>query len=110
MASSAFSPFKYRDYTLYWTGNFISNIGTWMETIALGAFVANATGRAVWSGIIAAAGFVPSGLLSPIGGVIADRFPRKPVLLASTSAQTIGLAYKVYFGVREFWIDRIDAI
>ena len=90
MASSAFSPFKYRDYTLYWTGNFISNIGTWMETIALGAFVANATGRAVWSGIIAAAGFVPSGLLSPIGGVIADRFPRKPVLLASTSAQTIG--------------------
>jgi MFS family permease len=90
MAKGAFSPFRYRDYTLYWTGNFVSNIGTWMETIALGAFVADATGKAVWSGIIAAAGFVPSGLLSPVGGVIADRFPRKPVLIASTLFQTIG--------------------
>ena len=90
MAKGAFSPFRYRDYTLYWTGNFVSNIGTWMETIALGAFVAESTGKAVWSGIIAAAGFVPSGLLSPVGGVIADRFPRKPVLIASTLFQTIG--------------------
>ena len=93
MAPSAFSPFRYRDYRLYWTGNFVSNIGTWMETIALGAFVAQTTGKAVWSGIIAAAGFVPSGLLSPVGGVIADRFPRKPVLIASTLLQAIGAGF-----------------
>jgi MFS family permease len=92
MAVSTFSPFRYRDYRLYWSGNFISNIGTWMETIALGAFVAETTGKAFWSGIIAAAGFVPSGLLSPIGGVVADRFPRKPVLLIATVLQTIGAA------------------
>lgn len=89
MASSAFSPFKYRDFTLYWVGNFISNIGTWMETVALGAYVAEVTGKAFWSGIIAAAGFVPSGLLSPLGGVIADRFPRKPLLIGSTLFQTV---------------------
>ncbi len=90
MPVSTLSPFRHRDYLLYWTGNFISNIGTWMETIALGAFVAETTGKAFWSGIIAAAGFVPSGLLSPIGGVVADRFARKPVLLIATLLQAIG--------------------
>jgi predicted MFS family arabinose efflux permease len=90
MASSAFSPFRYRDYRLYWSGNFVSNIGTWMETIALGAYVAETTGKAFWSGIIAAAGFVPSGLLSPIGGVVADKYPRKPVLIGATLFQTLG--------------------
>jgi MFS family permease len=90
VSSPTFRPFRHRQYTIYWAGNFISNIGTWMESVALGAFVAQATGRAFWSGLIAAAGFLPTGLLSPIGGVVADRFPRKPVLIVSTVIQMVG--------------------
>ena len=88
-AGGSFRPFRHRQYLIYWTGNFISNIGTWMESVALGAFVASATGKAFWSGIIAAAGFLPTGLLSPVGGVVADRFPRKPVLLTMTMVQML---------------------
>lgn len=89
MTSIAFRPFRNRSYLIYWLGNFVSNIGTWMESVALGAFVAQETGQAFWSGLIAAAGFLPTGLLSPIGGVVADRWARKPVLLWSTGAQMV---------------------
>jgi MFS family permease len=88
--NETFRPFRHRQYTIYWSGNFISNIGTWMETVALGAFVAQATHKASWSGLIAAAGFLPTGLLSPVGGVVADRYPRRPVLIASTLVQMVG--------------------
>ena len=84
-----FRPLRHRQYALYWTGNFISNIGTWMETVALGYYVASTTGKATWAAIIAAAGFVPTGLLSPIGGVLADRVAKKPLLLASTVVQML---------------------
>jgi MFS family permease len=92
VSSETFRPFRHRQYLIYWTGNFISNIGTWMETVALGAFVAQATHKASWSGLIAAAGFLPTGLLSPVGGVVADRFSRKPVLIATTIIQMVGAA------------------
>jgi MFS family permease len=92
VSSETFRPFRHRQYLIYWTGNFISNIGTWMETVALGAYVAQVTQKASWSGLIAAAGFLPTGLLSPVGGVVADRFPRRPVLIATTIIQMFGAA------------------
>ncbi len=87
--SNSFAPLRHRDFALFWTGAFVSNIGTWMETIALSYYVAATTGKAFWSGLIAAAGFVPIGLLGPIGGAIADRVDRRHLLLATTASQTM---------------------
>ena len=67
----------------------MSNVGTWMETVAVGDLVANRTGEAGWTALVAAAGFLPMGLLGPIGGAIADRVDRRRFMLVTTSLQTV---------------------
>jgi MFS family permease len=59
-----------------------------METVAVGVLVTTETGQAGWAGLVAAAGFVPMGLLGPLGGALADRIPRRRLLLTTTAIQT----------------------
>jgi MFS family permease len=87
----SFAPFRHSGYARLWTGAFVSNIGTWMETIALGIYVQDHTGQAAWTGTVAAAAFVPIAFFSPLGGALADRFPRR-WLMISTSVFQMGLA------------------
>src|SRR4051794_597340 len=60
-----------------------------METVAVGDLVANRTGQAGWTALVAAAGFLPMGLLGPIGGAFADRLDRRRLLVAMTAAQMV---------------------
>jgi len=87
----ALAPLRHAPYARLWTGAFVSNIGTWMETLALGLYVQKVTHQAAWTGTIAAAAFVPIAFFGPIGGALADRFPRKWLLMITTFVQT-GLA------------------
>ena len=89
--SPTFSSLSIRNYRIYATGAFVSNIGTWMESIALGIYVTEATDQAAWTGTVAAAAFVPIAFFGPLGGALADRFPRKWLLLTTTFVQ-VGLA------------------
>lgn len=77
---SSLRPFRHRNFTLLWSGGLISVVGSWMQTVAVGALVIAHTGKASWAVVIAAGGFLPTGLFSPIGGALADRLPRRPVL------------------------------
>lgn len=72
-----------------WFGAFVSNIGTWMETVGVGIYVTAKTGQAGWTGLAAAAGFVPQAVLAPIGGALADRIPRRTLLLTSNIIATL---------------------
>ena len=87
----AFAPFRHHAYARLWTGAFVSNIGTWMESIALGVYVTELTHQAAWTGTVAAAAFVPIAFFGPLGGALADRFPRKWLLII-TSLLQLGLA------------------
>jgi MFS family permease len=87
--SVAFAPLRHRNYALVWTAGLVSNVGTWMETVAVGSLVAGTTGKAGWTAIVAAAGFLPMGLLGPVGGAFADRFDRRLMLIAMTAAQMV---------------------
>jgi len=87
----ALAPLRHPPYARLWTGAFISNIGTWMETLALAIYVTERTHHAAWTGAIAAAAFVPIAFFGPVGGALADRFPRKLLLMATTVVQ-MGLA------------------
>ncbi|HEY3672552.1 MAG TPA: MFS transporter [Acidimicrobiia bacterium] len=87
--SSSFAPFRHRRFALLWAGAFVSNIGTWMETVGVGILVTSETGKAGWTGLVAAAGFVPTALLAPLGGALADRVPRRTLLLVTTSFQIL---------------------
>jgi MFS family permease len=83
------APLRHRSFALLWAGAFASNIGTWMETVAVGILVTTATGQAGWTGLVAAAAFVPNAVLGPLGGALADRLPRKRVLITTTAVQTV---------------------
>jgi MFS family permease len=63
-----------------WGGALVSNIGTWMETVALGYYVADSTGKASWAAVVAAAGFLPGAIIGPVGSAMADRLRRRRVL------------------------------
>ena len=83
------APLRHPPFRRFWIGAALSNIGTWMETVALGYYVADQTRLAVWSAVIAAAGFVPVAVIGPIGGALADRRSRKVILLVAMSAQAL---------------------
>ena len=89
MAARSFAPFRHRTFVLFWCGSVVSNIGTITEAVALGYYVQLRTGRATWNGIVAALGFLPTAVMAPIGGALADRIDRRRLLQASTTGATI---------------------
>jgi MFS family permease len=87
--STLLDPFRYRDFRLLWSGLIVSNLGTWMQLTSLGYLVVQLAGSARLAsldvGILGASSAVPVVLLSPLAGVVADRFPRRRVLLITNS-------------------------
>ena len=86
---SPLRPFRHRAFATVWTGSFVSNIGTWMETVAIGVYVTQATGQAAWTGTVAALTYAPTVVLGPFGGALADRFDRRRFLVGVTLFQTL---------------------
>jgi MFS family permease len=79
-------PLRHRSFSLLWGAGLVSTIGTWMQAVAVGALLISRTGQATWAVLVAAAAFLPIGLLSPVGGALADRVARRPVLIAGNVA------------------------
>jgi MFS family permease len=92
---SFLGPFHYRDFSLLWSGLLVGNIGTWMQFTALGYDVAkmapNAGVGSFYIGLLGASRMVPVLIASPFAGVVADRYPRRMILL-STNIMTAILA------------------
>jgi MFS family permease len=72
---------RYRNYRLFFAGQGISLIGTWLQQIALSWLVYRLTHSALWLGMVGFATQIPSFLLSPIAGVLVDRWNRHRVLV-----------------------------
>ena len=85
---ASFRPLRHRNFALVWFGGMVSNIGSWMQTVAVGVLVTQLTHQAHWTGLVAAAAFLPMGLLTPIGGAMADRVDRRMLLLLTTVGET----------------------
>ncbi len=91
-----FSSLKIRNYRLFAAGQVVSNTGTWMQRIAQDWLVLSLTGSASAVGITIALQFLPMLLLGLYGGVLADRLPKRPLLIATQSALGLtGLALGV---------------
>ncbi len=82
----ATTAFRYRNFALFWSGALLSNTGTWVQNVTVPYVVFKLTGSAGWLGVAAFAQLFPAWLMGPTGGVIADRFPRRSVLLVTQSA------------------------
>src|SRR5208282_3980179 len=57
---SSLRAFRHRNYRRFWLGAFVSNVGTWMETIAVGVWVTQTTGRGGWTATVAALMYLPA--------------------------------------------------
>jgi len=80
-------PLGSRNFALLWSAAFVSNVGTWVQSVALGVFVTARTHQPVWTGLVAAAAFLPNGLLAPLGGALADRLDRRRWLMVTTAGE-----------------------
>lgn len=88
-AGSARAALAHRPFRLVWMGSMASNVGTWMQNIALGAFAYNLTKS---SGYVALLGFAQLGpllLLSIVGGLLADTIDRRWLLVACQTEQML---------------------
>ncbi len=87
MSPVSLRPLRARNFALLWSAALISNVGSWMQAVALGILVTAKTHNPLWTGLVAAAAFLPNGLLAPFGGALADRLDRRRWLLVTTAAE-----------------------
>jgi len=85
----AFLALRHRNFRLFWTGQLISLIGTWMQTTGQAWLVLELTHSALLLGLVGALQFLPVLILSLFGGVLADRLPKRTVLRFTQSFATL---------------------
>jgi len=79
----------FRNFRLFFTGQLVSLVGTWMQSVALSWLVYRLTGQAVLLGLVAFASQVPIFLLGSFGGVLADRVDPRRLLVITQSLQLL---------------------
>ena len=103
---ATFGAFSHRNYLLWFIGQGISLIGTWMQTMAQQVLVYRLTGSAASLGVISFIGLIPLIPLSLWGGSIVDRFPKRTILLVtqvSMLLQAFLLAGLTWSGKVQIW-------
>jgi MFS family permease len=101
-----FSSLKIRNYRLFFMGQVVSNIGTWMQRIAQDWLVLSLTGSSTAVGVTTALQFLPMLLFGLYGGVLVDRLRKRPVLLVTQAAMALtalALAVLTLSGSVQIW-------
>ncbi len=105
-SSDVFAALRHRNFQLYFSGQLISNAGTWMQVIAQGWLVYQLTHSEVALGVVGFASAIPSLLATPWGGVVVDRVPKRTLLiLTQTGAMLLAfiLAALAFTGLVQQW-------
>ena len=87
--SGTFASLRHRNFAMFWAAAIISNSGGTMQAITVPFVIYAITGSAVWLGISTAVTFVPTVVVGPIAGAVADRYPRRQVLLVTQTVQML---------------------
>src|ERR1017187_7404303 len=92
MATGTFRALRHRNFRLFFGGQLISLVGTWMQNIAQSWLVYRLTGSPLLLGLVGFAGQAPVFFLATVGGAVADRRARRDVLIATqTTAMLLAL-------------------
>ena len=105
--SAGVAAFQHRNYRLFFSGQLISLIGTWMQQVAQAWLVLQLTGDPIWLGIVATAQFLPVMVFGLFAGVAADALPKRRVLIGTQVSMMILaaiLAALVIADVVEVWM------
>lgn len=106
LLNTIFRSLKYRNYRLFFAGQGLSLVGTWIQSIATPWLVYDITGSVFLLGVVGFAGQIPTFLFAPLAGVYADRWNRYYILIATQSAamlQALILALLFFSGTIEVW-------
>ena len=106
MPRGLFRALSYRNYRLFFFGQGVSLIGTWMQQVAMSWLVYRLTGSALLLGTVGFTSQIPTFLVAPFAGVLADRCNRRRLLLATQSlamTQAFLLSYFVLTGTIQVW-------
>ncbi len=105
--SDGMSPFRHRNYRLFFGGQAVSLVGTWMQQVAQAWLVLELTHDPIWLGVVAAAQFIPVMVLGLFAGVAADALPKRRVLIWTQTTMMILaaiLSVLVISGVVQVWM------
>src|SRR5881296_2992961 len=105
--ATRFRSLGHRNFRLYWVGQLVSLVGTWMQSVAQGWLMHRLTDSAFMLGLLGFMQFLPVLLLSLWAGVIADRMDKRKLLLFTQSAflvQAALLATAVSTGIVQPWM------
>jgi MFS family permease len=97
---------RHRNYRLFFSGQSVSLVGSWMTRIATSWLIYRLTGSALLLGLVGFAGQIPSFLLAPVAGVLVDRWDRHRLLVATqvlAMVQSAALAALALTGVINIW-------
>ena len=87
--SAMFRALRHRNFQLFFSGQLISLIGTWMQNVAQSWLVYRMTGSAFLLGVVGFAGQIPVFIFAPVGGMVADRMSRQRVVIATQTTSMI---------------------
>jgi MFS family permease len=96
----------HRNFRLFWTGQLVSLVGTWMQTVAQGWLLLQLTNSPVALGLAAAFQFAPVLVFGLFGGVVADLLPKRRTLIATQAAEMVlafALGILVATGTVQVW-------
>lgn len=102
-----FRALSHRNFRLFWAGAFLSNVGTWMQTVAQGWLVYELSDSEFWLGFDAFLATAPGLILTLVGGVFADLVDRKRMLLytqVGAGLTALTLATLIALGLVQFWM------
>ncbi len=106
LRSSILRAFRWKNYRLFFAGQSFSLVGTWMQQVAMSWLVYRLTGSAFLLGVIGFVSMVPTLFVSPFAGVLADRWDRRRLLIATQGlamAQAFVLAALVISSSVQVW-------
>ena len=106
-----FRSLYHRDFSIFWAGNFLSNIGTWMQYVALGWVILLISNSPFLLGLNGFLAQIPSLVFALPGGAIADRLSRRKLMLVTqTSMMLLALLLAILTSVRQITITEILGI
>lgn len=101
-----FRSLRHRNFRLFWSGQLVSLIGTWMQNAAQAWLVLELTGSAFKLGVVTALQFLPMLFLAFFTGPLIDYFPKRKTIIAAQTVlmlQSLVLAVLVWTGSVEYW-------
>ena len=106
MLGAIFFSLKHRDFRIFWIGQCVSLMGTWMQRTALIWLVYTMTDSPFLVGLVGVAQFLPMLLFTLFAGAVVDRFPKRKILIVTQSLlmlQAFALAMLAFFNSEQYW-------